>query len=128
MSRIVGRNSELDIGHCGCQTSPLTRIDTSGSRPRPSDGQPLTGKVVRLYLLGRLAKNPTSSPGDSSLLNLFGFLSMKKPDVCLHTDESLGVGVVRDAEDLIDSIVGSDQHPKQEEAEYVHHVRTTIKR
>jgi len=53
---------------------------------------------------------------------------MKKPDVCLHTDESLGVGVVRVAEDLIDSIVGSGQHPKQEEAEYVHHVRTTIKR
>src|SRR5260221_1501137 len=53
---------------------------------------------------------------------------MKKPDVCLHTDESLGVGVVRVAEDLIDSIVGSGQHPKQEEGEYIHHVRTTIKR
>ncbi len=53
---------------------------------------------------------------------------MKKPDVCLHTDESLGVGVVRVAEDLIDSIVGSGQHPKQEEGEHIHHVRTTIKR
>jgi len=53
---------------------------------------------------------------------------MKKPDVCLHTDESLGVGVLRVAEDLIDSIVGSDQHPKQEEGEYIHQVRTTIKR
>jgi CHAD domain-containing protein len=53
---------------------------------------------------------------------------MKKPHVCLHTDESLGVGVVRVAEDLIDSIVGSGQHPKQEEGEYIHHVRTTIKR
>src|SRR5260221_643682 len=42
MSRSVGRNSELDIGRWGCQTSPLSRIDTSGSRPRPSDGQPLT--------------------------------------------------------------------------------------
>jgi len=53
---------------------------------------------------------------------------MKKPDVCLHTDESLGVGVVRVAEDLIDSIVGSGQHPKQEEGEHIHHVRTAIKR
>src|SRR5258708_21190551 len=53
---------------------------------------------------------------------------MKKHDVCLHTAESLGVGVVRVAEDLIDSIVGSGQHPKQEEGEYIHHVRTTIKR
>jgi len=53
---------------------------------------------------------------------------MKKPDVCLHTDESLGVGVVRVAEDLIDSIVGSGQDPKQEQGEYIHHVRTTIKR
>src|SRR5260221_14143146 len=53
---------------------------------------------------------------------------MKKPDVCLHTDESLGGGVVRVAEDLIDSIVGSGQHPKQEEGEYIHQVRTTIKR
>jgi len=53
---------------------------------------------------------------------------MKKPDVCLHTDESLGVGVLRVAEDLIDSIVGSGQHPEQEEGEYIHHVRTAIKR
>jgi len=53
---------------------------------------------------------------------------MKKPDVCLHTDESLGVGLLRVAEDLIDSIVGSGQHPEQEEGEYIHHVRTAIKR
>ncbi len=53
---------------------------------------------------------------------------MKKPDVRLHTDESLGVGVLRVAEDLIDSIVGSGQHPEQEEGEYIHHVRTAIKR
>ncbi len=53
---------------------------------------------------------------------------MKKPDVCLHTDKSLGIGVLRVAEDLINTIVGSGQHPKQEEGEYIHHVRTTIKR
>jgi CHAD domain-containing protein len=53
---------------------------------------------------------------------------MKKPDVCLHTDEPLGVGVLRVAEDLIDSIVGSGQHLEQEEGEYIHHVRTAIKR
>jgi CHAD domain-containing protein len=53
---------------------------------------------------------------------------MKKPDVCLHTDEPLGVGVLRVAEDLIDSIVGSGQYLEQEEGEYIHHVRTAIKR
>jgi CHAD domain-containing protein len=67
----------------------------------------LTGKVVRLYLL---------------------IATMKKPDVCLHTDEPLGVGVLRVAEDLIDSVTDSGQHTKQEAGEYIHNVRTTIKR
>ncbi len=53
---------------------------------------------------------------------------MKKPDVCLHTNEPLGAGILRVAENLIDSITDSCEHPKQNEGEYVHNVRTTIKR
>jgi len=53
---------------------------------------------------------------------------MKKPDVCLHTDEPLGAGILRVAEDLIDSVTASGADPKQNEGEYVHNVRTTIKR
>jgi len=53
---------------------------------------------------------------------------MKKPDVCLHTNEPLGAGILRVAENLIDSITDSGEHPKQNEGEYVHNVRTTIKR
>lgn len=53
---------------------------------------------------------------------------MKKPEVCLHTDEPLGAGILRVAENLIDSITDSGEKPKQEEGEYVHSVRTTIKR
>lgn len=53
---------------------------------------------------------------------------MKKPKVCLHTDEPLGAGILRVAENLIDSITDSGEKPKQEEGEYVHSVRTTIKR
>jgi CHAD domain-containing protein len=53
---------------------------------------------------------------------------MKKPEVCLHTDEPLGIGILRVAENLIDSITDSGERPKQEESEYVHSVRTTIKR
>jgi len=53
---------------------------------------------------------------------------MKKPDVCLHTNEPLGAGILRVAENLIDSITGSGEHPKRNEGEYVHNVRTTIKR
>jgi CHAD domain-containing protein len=53
---------------------------------------------------------------------------MKKPEVCLHTDEPLGAGILRVAENLIDSITGSGERPKQEESEYVHSVRTKIKR
>jgi CHAD domain-containing protein len=53
---------------------------------------------------------------------------MKKPDVCLRTDESLGAGVLRVAEELIDSITVSGEHSKEDEAEYIHSVRTTIKR
>ena len=53
---------------------------------------------------------------------------MKKPDVCLHTNEPLGAGILRVAENLIDSITNSGEHTKQNEGEYVHNVRTTIKR
>ena len=53
---------------------------------------------------------------------------MKKPDVCLHTNEPLGAGILRVAENLIDSITNFGEHPKQNEGEYVHNVRTTIKR
>jgi CHAD domain-containing protein len=53
---------------------------------------------------------------------------MKKPDVCLRTDEPLGAGVLRVAEDLIDSITDPGEQSKQEADEYVHYVRTTIKR
>jgi CHAD domain-containing protein len=53
---------------------------------------------------------------------------MKKPDVCLHTNEPLGAGILRIAENLIDSITNSGEHTKQNEGEYVHNVRTTIKR
>jgi CHAD domain-containing protein len=53
---------------------------------------------------------------------------MKKPDVCLHTDEPLGAGVLRVAEELIDSVTDSFEHLKQNDGEYVHNVRTTIKR
>jgi CHAD domain-containing protein len=132
---VADRRTKFGAGHRPLGLPNITPVAdrSSGSRPRPSDGQPLTGsqpltgKVVRLYLLWGAGENPTSSPADSGLLNLLD-CSMKKPDVCLHTDESLGLGVLRVAEDLIDYIVGSDQHPKQEEGEYIHHVRTTIKR
>ena len=53
---------------------------------------------------------------------------MKKPDACLHTNEPLGAGILRVAENLIDSITDSGEHPKRNEGEYVHNVRTTIKR
>jgi len=53
---------------------------------------------------------------------------MKKPDVCLRTDEPLGIGVLRVAGSLIDSITVSGQDPEQEAGEYIHDVRTTIKR
>jgi CHAD domain-containing protein len=53
---------------------------------------------------------------------------MKKPDVCLRTDEPLGAGVLRVTEDLIDSITASGERPEQEAGEYIHNVRTTIKR
>jgi CHAD domain-containing protein len=78
-------------------------------RARPSCGKPLTGEGEQLYLL-RLV------------------ITMKKADVCLRTNEPLGAGVLRVAENLIDSITDSGEHPEQEEGEHVHHVRTTIKR
>jgi CHAD domain-containing protein len=53
---------------------------------------------------------------------------MKKPDVSLRTGEPLGTGVLRVAEDLIDSIMAPEEHPEVAEGEYIHHVRTTIKR
>ena len=53
---------------------------------------------------------------------------MKKPDACLRTDEPLGAGVLRVAEDLIDSITASEEHPEREDGEYIHNIRTTIKR
>jgi CHAD domain-containing protein len=52
---------------------------------------------------------------------------MKKPDVALRANEPLGTGVLRVAEDLIESITDSSEPSSQEEAEYVHTVRTTIK-
>jgi CHAD domain-containing protein len=53
---------------------------------------------------------------------------MKKPDVSLRTNEPLGAGLLRVAEDLIDSITASGEHPEHEEGEYIHNIRTTIKR
>lgn len=53
---------------------------------------------------------------------------MKKPEVCLHTDEPLGAGIVRVGENLIDSITNSGERAKPKESEYVHSVRTAIKR
>jgi CHAD domain-containing protein len=53
---------------------------------------------------------------------------MKKPDVSLRTGEPLGTGVLRVAEDLIDSIMAPEEHPEVAEGEYIHYVRTTIKR
>jgi CHAD domain-containing protein len=53
---------------------------------------------------------------------------MKKPDVCLRTNEPLGAGVLRVAGSLIDFITVPGQHPGQEAGEYIHNVRTTIKR
>jgi CHAD domain-containing protein len=53
---------------------------------------------------------------------------MKKPDVCLRTNEPLGAGVLRVAEDLIDSITAPGERPELGEGEYIHNVRTTIKR
>jgi CHAD domain-containing protein len=118
MSRIVGRNSELDIDREGDQTSPQSQVDTSASKT--SDGKPLTGKVVRLYLVKEAA--------EKKLPRAVLITMMKKPDVSLHADEPLGAGVLRVAENLIDSITDSREPPKQEEGEYIHNVRTTIKR
>jgi CHAD domain-containing protein len=53
---------------------------------------------------------------------------MKKPEVCLRTDEPLGAGVLRVAEDLIDCITVPGERSEQEEGEYIHNIRTTIKR
>jgi CHAD domain-containing protein len=53
---------------------------------------------------------------------------MKKSDVCLRTDEPLGAGIFRVAEKLVDSITVPGKHREQEEGEYIHNVRTTIKR
>jgi CHAD domain-containing protein len=52
---------------------------------------------------------------------------MKKPDLALRANEPLGSGLLRVAEDLIESITDSREPSSQEEAEYVHTVRTTIK-
>jgi CHAD domain-containing protein len=52
---------------------------------------------------------------------------MKKPDSALRANEPLGTGLLRVAEDLIESITDSSGPSSEEEAEYVHTVRTTIK-
>jgi CHAD domain-containing protein len=53
---------------------------------------------------------------------------MKKPDVSIRADEPLGAGLLRVAEGLIDSITKSEGQPESAGGEYVHDVRTTIKR
>jgi CHAD domain-containing protein len=53
---------------------------------------------------------------------------MKKPDVSIRADEPLGAGLLRVADGLIDSITKAEGQPESAGGEYVHDVRTTIKR
>jgi CHAD domain-containing protein len=53
---------------------------------------------------------------------------MKKLDVSLHADEPLGAGLQRITDKLVESISDHDLPEKDERGEYVHTVRTTIKR
>jgi CHAD domain-containing protein len=53
---------------------------------------------------------------------------MKKLDVSLHADEPVGAGLQRITEELIESISDQNIPTKDERGEYIHTVRTTIKR
>ena len=53
---------------------------------------------------------------------------MKKPDVSIRADEPLGAGLLRVAEGLIESVTSSEGQPQSAAGEYLHDVRTTIKR